>query len=431
MATLLNQFKTGIAASTLRGSRDSVVVRKARSLRRSESLQVRATTSAGGAGWSQSASSKIGKVGSYVDEKLRGQASTDRSSEIVKYKGTAVLMKKLKLLDLTDRVADAQDDASEILRGKKVTVQLMSNEIDQNETGEASLSSEVSIEGWVTIFEPLTAGNLSFDLEFAVPNTFGVPGAIIVRNNHPNEFLLVSFALELPDKSMAHYITNSWVYNTQNSGPRIFFRNKAYLPKDTPEALKELREKELQELRGDGTGERKESDRIYDYAPYNDLGKPDEDPKMARPPLGGSAEFPFPRRIRTGRPPTKTCPKTESRNVSSFYIPRDERFDYIKFSDNKADLVRASAHAIPSKIAAKFSKKTSFESIEEVKKLYAPKGKHVGGINNVLPKKADVSTSDQHPLVFLNELTAPTAVGEKNNILLFPLPQILQGVPSR
>lgn len=126
-----------------------------------------------------------------------------------------------------------------------------------------------------------------------------------------------------------------------------------------------------------------------------------------------------------------TGPKTESRNVSSFYIPRDERFDYIKFSDNKADLVRASAHAIPSKIAAKFSKKTSFESIEEVKKLYAPKGKHVGGINNVLPKKADVSTSDQHPLVFLNELTAPTAVGEKNNILLFPLPQILQGVPSR
>lgn len=95
-------------------------------------MQVRATTSAGGAGWSQSASSKIGKVGSYVDEKLRGQASTDRSSEIVKYKGTAVLMKKLKLLDLTDRVADAQDDASEILRGKKVTVQLMSNEIDQS-----------------------------------------------------------------------------------------------------------------------------------------------------------------------------------------------------------------------------------------------------------------------------------------------------------
>ncbi len=132
MATLLNQFKTGIAASTLRGSRDSVVVRKARSLGRSESLQVRATTSAGGAGWSQSASSKIGKVGSYVDEKLRGQPSTDRSSEIVKYKGTAVLMKKLKLLDLMDRVADAQDDASEILRGKKVTVQLMSNEIDQS-----------------------------------------------------------------------------------------------------------------------------------------------------------------------------------------------------------------------------------------------------------------------------------------------------------
>ncbi len=81
---------------------------------------------------------------------------------------------------------------------------------------------------------------------------------------------------------------------------------QAYLPKDTPEALKELREKELQELRGDGTGERRESDRIYDYDTYNDLGKPDDDPKLARPPLGGSAEFPFPRRMRTGRPPSKT-----------------------------------------------------------------------------------------------------------------------------
>lgn len=81
---------------------------------------------------------------------------------------------------------------------------------------------------------------------------------------------------------------------------------QAYLPIDTPPALKELRERELQYLRGNGKGERKESDRIYDYDIYNDLGKPDEDPKLERPNLGGNKVYPFPRRIRTGRAPTKT-----------------------------------------------------------------------------------------------------------------------------
>jgi hypothetical protein len=92
----------------------------------------------------------------------------------------------------------------------------------------------VSIEGLVSIFEPSTAENQlsSFDLEFAVPKTFGAPGAILVRSNSPIELLLLSFTLELSDKSCKalHYITNSWVYSTQNSEPRIFFRNKVHGP---------------------------------------------------------------------------------------------------------------------------------------------------------------------------------------------------------
>jgi hypothetical protein len=140
-------------------------------------------------------------------------------------------MKKLKM----DGVAD--DTVSEdvlLLREKKVvmTVQLMSKEIDPAAAGEALLSSEVSIEGLVSIFEPSTAENQlsSFDLEFAVPKTFGAPGAILVRSNSPIELLLLSFTLELPDQSCKalHYITNSWVYSTQNSEPRIFFRNKVH-----------------------------------------------------------------------------------------------------------------------------------------------------------------------------------------------------------
>ncbi len=59
-------------------------------------------------------------------------------------------------------------------------------------------------------------------------------------------------------------------------------------------------------MRGDGTGERKEADRIYDYALYNDLGDSDCHESMKRPVLGGSQELPYPRRLRTGRPPSTT-----------------------------------------------------------------------------------------------------------------------------
>ena len=110
-------------------------------------------------------------------------------------------------------------------------------EVGSAGTGKALVSREVKLEGWVTVFDPLTAQELTFHLDFAVPKAFGVPGAIIVRNNHPNEFLLQSFSLDLPDRTSAHFITNSWVYNTEHTdGPRVFFRNKvrAFLRSNAP-----------------------------------------------------------------------------------------------------------------------------------------------------------------------------------------------------
>ena len=80
---------------------------------------------------------------------------------------------------------------------------------------------------------------------------------------------------------------------------------QSYLPSDTPDGLKRVRGEELENLRGNGQGERKTFERIYDYDTYNDLGDPDSDPELKRPVLGGK-EFPYPRRCRTGRPRAKT-----------------------------------------------------------------------------------------------------------------------------
>jgi len=81
----------------------------------------------------------------------------------------------------------------------------------------------------------------------------------------------------------------------------VIVLKQSYLPSETPEGVKRVREEELQHLRGNGQGERKKFDRIYDYDVYNDLGDPDKDPDLQRPVLGG-AEHPYPRRCRTGRP---------------------------------------------------------------------------------------------------------------------------------
>ncbi|KAE8037060.1 hypothetical protein FH972_009685 [Carpinus fangiana] len=116
---------------------------------------------------------------------------------------------------------------------------------------------------------------------------------------------------------------------------------QSYLPSQTPSGLRRLREEDLENLRGNGEGERKSFERIYNYDVYNDLGDPDKSLKLQRPVLGGK-EHPYPRRCRTGRPHCDSDPRSEKRR-NRFYVPRDECFLEIKqltFSDTGGDVLR-------------------------------------------------------------------------------------------
>ncbi|GKF52508.1 linoleate 13S-lipoxygenase 3-1, chloroplastic-like protein, partial [Tanacetum coccineum] len=141
---------------------------------------------------------------------------------------------------------------------------------------------------------------VNYTSDILVESDFGVPGTITITNKHQKEFYLESITIEGFACGPVYFPCNSWVQSVNDHAePRIFFSNQ------TPAGIKLLREKELQDIRGDGTGVRKLSDRIYDYDIYNDLGNPDRRNDFIRPLLGGQ-KIPYPRRCRTGRSPSDT-----------------------------------------------------------------------------------------------------------------------------
>ncbi|XP_058729965.1 linoleate 13S-lipoxygenase 2-1, chloroplastic-like isoform X2 [Vicia villosa] len=184
------------------------------------------------------------------------------------------------------------------------------------------------IKGYVRLTNR-SAQEVKYEAEFEVPANFGEIGAILVENEHRKEIFMREIVLDGFLTGPVKFSCESWVRSKfDNPTKRVFFSNKSYLPSETPEGLKMLREGELISLRGNGQGERQWFDRIYDYDVYNDLGDPDTDPKHKRPVLGGS-EHPYPRRCRTGRPRCNTDPLSEKRS-SSVYVPRDECFSSVK-----------------------------------------------------------------------------------------------------
>ncbi|QCE09081.1 lipoxygenase [Vigna unguiculata] len=298
-----------------------------------------------------------------------------------KIKGTVVLMRKNVLdinsiLNPTNVIDSALDFAGSLLDAAtafatSISIQLISSTKADGQ-GKGKVGTATKLRGQISL-PTLGAREEAYDVNIEWDSDFGIPGAFYIKNFMTNEFYLKSFTLEdIPNHGTIHFVCNSWVYNnTKYKTPRIFFANNTYLPGDTPAPLVKYREDELKVVRGDGTGERQEYDRIYDYDVYNDLGNPDKSDAYARPVLGGSV-LPYPRRGRTGRGKTRKDPASEK--PSDFvYLPRDEAFGHLKSSDFLAYALKSVSQDVLPVLTDAFDGNIlslEFDSFAEVHKLY-------------------------------------------------------------
>ncbi|OMO72307.1 Lipoxygenase [Corchorus capsularis] len=224
----------------------------------------------------------------------------------------------LKTVGLNRGLDDIKD-----LFGKTLLLELVSAELDPR-TG----LEKRTIKGYAHRISK-EGEQVQYEANIEIPQDFGEIGAVLVENEHHKEMFIDNIVLDGLPNGPVNVNCNSYVHSKyDNPRKRAFFTNKSYLPSETPSGLRKLREEELLNLQGNGQGQRKSSERIYDYDVYNDLGDVDADPNKKRLVLGGK-EFPYPRRCRTGRPRCETDSNYEKWEAN-FYVPRDEAFSEVK-----------------------------------------------------------------------------------------------------
>ncbi|CAO2172364.1 unnamed protein product [Urochloa humidicola] len=337
-------------------------------------------------------------------------------------KGSVVLTRKSVLgLDVTSIGSTVIDNIGEFL-GRGVTCQLISSTVvDPNNGNRGKVCAEASLEQWLLSLPSLTSSDNKFGVTFEWDvEKLGIPGAVIVKNNHASEFFLKTITLDnVPGHGTVVFVANSWIYpQYKYRYNRVFFANDTYLPSQMPAALKPYRDDELRNLRGDDQqGPYQEHDRVYRYDVYNDLGLPDSN--NPRPTLGGSDDLPYPRRCRTGRKPTKTDPSCESRLTlvdGDIYVPRDERFGHIKKSDFYGYAIKALVNAVVPAIRTYVDLSPGeFDSFKDIIRLYE------GGIK--LPEiPALEEMRKQFPLQLVKDVLP---VGG-DYLLKLPVPQIIK-----
>ncbi|KAJ4978302.1 hypothetical protein NE237_009082 [Protea cynaroides] len=298
------------------------------------------------------------------------------------------------------------DDIGDLL-GKSLLLELVSSDFDST-TG---LEKKT-----VTGYAHRTSKEnnvVKYESSLTVPEDF-VVGAVLVENEHHKEMYLNHIVLEGFINGPVNVVCSSFVHSKSvNKEKRIFFTSKTYLPSETPNGLKRLREKELETLRGTGVGERKTNDRVYDYDTYNDLGNPDSSAELARPVLGGS-QHPYPRRCRTGRPRSEKDPLSEKRSSSTIYVPRDEAFSDLKEENFIGKTIKSVLHALlPSLETAVIDSELGFPYFTAIDSLFNE------GINIPKLKEHGFSFTSLLPRLL------KTLAEKGENILLFEVPEII------
>ncbi|XP_044489221.1 lipoxygenase 6, chloroplastic [Mangifera indica] len=326
---------------------------------------------------------------------VNGSFLVSRPSEkegMVNVKAVLTVRKKMKE-KLVDKIEDQWEYFINGI-GQGIMIQLISEEIDPVTSSGKSVES--SVRGWLP--KPASDFNIvEYGADFSVPSDFGNPGAVLITNLHSKEFYLLEVIVRGFDGGPIFFPANTWIHSrNDNPESRIIFRNQAYLPSQTPAGIRDLRHEDLMSIRGNGKGLRKAHDRIYDYDVYNDLGNPDKDQDLARPVLGNE-EWPYPRRCRTGRPPSKTDPCSESRieKPHPVYVPRDETFEEIKQNTFSAGRLKAVLHnLIPSIAATLSSSDIPFTCFSDIDKLY----------DNGVVLKDDEQNTKGNPLNVMNQV---------------------------
>ncbi|XP_058199413.1 linoleate 13S-lipoxygenase 2-1, chloroplastic-like [Rhododendron vialii] len=333
--------------------------------------------------WRQIRINKLIKSKSFSGS-IKAIATSDEKSTRVKAVVTVKviaggLLSGLGLTGGLDKITD--------LFGKSILLELVSAELDPK-TG---LEKE-NIKGYASKVSQ-DDDEVKYNCEFEVGEDFGEIGAVLVENEHHTEMHLKTIALEGLLNGNLIINCNSWVSpkSEANVEKRVFFTDKSYLPSQTPNGLRRLREKELAILRGNGQGERKSSDRIFDYDVYNDLGDPDSNSALKRPVLGGK-QHPYPRRCRTGRPRCKTDSTSETRS-SDVYVPRDEAFSTVKSVTFSVKTVSSVLHAlVPSLETAIIDTDLGFPYFTAIDSLFnegvnlPPLSNNNGFLRNLLPR---------------------------------------------
>ncbi|XP_076892003.1 lipoxygenase 2, chloroplastic-like [Bidens hawaiensis] len=288
-------------------------------------------------------------------------------------------------------IGGVMDVVSDLL-GRSFLLELVSNDLD-------SEGNQKTVEAYAR-YEPLDFDTsvYTYKCNFDVPKDFGEIGAVLVESEYSKKMCFKSIVLD----NGVTFTCESWVHSkVDNPDKRIFFTDKSYLPSETLNALKSLREQDLESLRGNGQGERESFERIYDYDVYNDLGDPDDNLSLARPVLGGK-EHPYPRRCRTGRKMSSKDPLTETRTLLPFYVPADEEFSEIKAVTFGARTLYSALHAgVPSLNAILTDKDKGFPLFTAIDLLYDQ------GVNVATPDSGILSAL---PKLFKQTADATTAV---------------------